>query len=173
MLRPSLMLSRRAVLAASGLAMLSARAPGLSGVARADDAAPAGWVAFRSWTLKDDADRAALVTLTGEAFVPLLRGLDGFIGYFVIEPSPLEWLSITVWRDEAASAAALPAIRGWVDANVAASVAAGPVGFEGAVDIAAFDDSLAGPAPAPPVPAPEAGWVGARTYRRTPDPARA
>lgn len=160
--------TRRTTVTAALLSILAGAAPGFAVRAIAEDAPAAGWVALRTYTLKDDADRAALIGLTENGFVPLLRGLDGFVACFILQPNPLTWTSVTVWRDEKASAASLPAVKEWVTANVASSIASGPEGFEGKVDIAAFDDALATPAAGTPAPPEKAGWVAFRSYKLKP-----
>jgi heme-degrading monooxygenase HmoA len=127
-------LSRRTLLMAAGASLLVAPR-----AASAEDShSGAGWIAVRSYALKPETDRAALVAETEANFVPLIQGLDGFVSYYVLQPDPLTWTAISVWHDEAASNAALTPIRTWVEENVADRLASGPVGVEGAAAVIGF-----------------------------------
>ncbi|MGI9254940.1 MAG: hypothetical protein ACR2J8_14445, partial [Thermomicrobiales bacterium] len=107
----------------------------------ADSAGDSGWSAIRSYRLKPDADRAALVALTDEEFLPIVQALDGFSSFAIVRPEPDLWVAVTMWRDQPASESSIATIRQWVKANVMDSVIGSPDSAEGPVDLAILPDA--------------------------------
>ncbi|MGI9254514.1 MAG: hypothetical protein ACR2J8_12265 [Thermomicrobiales bacterium] len=150
------LMNRRTVLMTIAAALAAPRIADAS-----NEGTDAGWIAIRSYTFKPDVDRDALIADTEATFLPLLQSLDGFVSYYVLQPDPLTWTAVSIWRDEAASNASLAPIRSWVQEHVAGSVASGPVGVEGARAVIGF-----GPKEmmATPVPDGAPSWATHRTY---------
>ncbi|MGI9253339.1 MAG: hypothetical protein ACR2J8_06315, partial [Thermomicrobiales bacterium] len=80
--RSSPTLSRRTVVSALAVAPLVGIILRAANAAAAEPVNP-GWVTVRNFTLKPDADRAALVESSRAEFAPVLQDVDGFVAYAV------------------------------------------------------------------------------------------
>jgi heme-degrading monooxygenase HmoA len=138
--------TRRAAVLAAALAGLGAAAARRASAQTPDPERGAGWVAIRTYQLKPEADRATLLLVTEEGFVPLLREQPGFVAFYVLEPDPLTWMAVSVWDSRDAAAASAEVARAWVAENVQASVASGPESLEAGVNLVAFAGDAATPA---------------------------
>jgi heme-degrading monooxygenase HmoA len=88
--------------------------------------------------MKPDADREALITATHDDFLPLAQSMDGFESFYAFTPEPDGWVAIVIWRDQAASDAAAPQVRAWIEENALQYMTGEPTSAPGSVDIAAF-----------------------------------
>jgi len=81
------------------------------------------YTAIRSYTTSDSAELAKRVQ---EEFLPLVRDVPGFIGYYVVDAGDGRIASITVAEDEAGVEESTKRAASWVQERLAELVTSGP-----------------------------------------------
>ncbi len=93
------------------------------------------FVSIRSYAGIDPNDMSEIVQRTENGFLPIISGVDGFIGYYLL-PAYDELLSINLFESAAAASASNAAAADFVAAQLAPLLPNPPQVFEGAVEIA-------------------------------------
>jgi quinol monooxygenase YgiN len=81
------------------------------------------YTAIRTYTTNDSAELARRVQ---EEFVPKMRELSGFIGYYVVDQGDGKIASITVCEDRAAVEESTNAAADWVRERLSSLITSGP-----------------------------------------------
>lgn len=136
-------ISRRAAIIATAVSALGVSAAAVS----AQDDAAEPYVTMRIYQFKEGTDRQAMIDQTHASLIPLLRTLEGWTSFMVLEPDPLTWFAVTEWATQDDADAGGAVIKEWVAQNVAEHIESGPESFAGKVNIAvSASDSVATPA---------------------------
>ena len=78
-------------------------------------------------------DAAELSRRVQDGFVPIVREVDGFVGYYVIDAGGGKLATVTVCRDKAGADETTARAADWVTENIAELVTSGPSVVEGEV----------------------------------------
>ncbi|HEX4679477.1 MAG TPA: hypothetical protein VH210_09800 [Gaiellaceae bacterium] len=81
------------------------------------------YTAIRTYTTSDSAELAKRVQ---EEFLPMMRELPGFVGYYVVDAGDGRIASITVCDDQAAVEESTRRASDWVQKRLASLITAGP-----------------------------------------------
>ena len=81
------------------------------------------YTVIRTYTTSDAAE---LTRRVQDEFVPILRDLPGFVGYYVVDGGDGKIASITVCQDRAAVDASTQKAASWVKERLAELITSGP-----------------------------------------------
>jgi hypothetical protein len=81
------------------------------------------YTAIRTYTTSDSAELAKRVQ---EEFVPMMRDVPGFVGYYVVDAGDGRIASITVCDDQAGVEESTRRASDWVQKRLASLITAGP-----------------------------------------------
>jgi hypothetical protein len=81
------------------------------------------YTAIRMYTTSDGAEVAKRVR---DEFLPMMRDLPGFAGYYIVDAGDGRIASITVCEDQAAAEESTRRASGWVQERLASLITSGP-----------------------------------------------
>lgn len=98
------------------------------------------FISIRVYEGLDPADNANIASITAEGFLPIMRGSDGFVGYFLL-PAGDMLAAISIFDSPAQASASNEKARDFVAENLAPLLPNAPSILEGTVDVFFAADS--------------------------------